>query len=236
MDELSRARALRGELAAALDRVPADFGGGSSVRKAQRLAWLICRYRLRHTVDVGVYRGRSFLPQALAHRHCTGGVAYGVDPWDAQEAQQHDQPAIAEELASWLARTDFDAIHRELSRLCDELGLGGHAVLVRATSAAAAATFAREGMRFGLVHVDGNHDAAIALADVERFVPLLRRGGLLVLDDVSWDSLQPARAAAGRRLRLVCEEIPPADDYAVYMRTRSPLAVWRLRRALARLG
>ena len=72
---------LRRELSHLLTKIPIDFGGGCSVRKAHVMAWLISRFQLKQSLDIGVYRGRSLLPQSLAHRLSGGGIAYGVDPW-----------------------------------------------------------------------------------------------------------------------------------------------------------
>ena len=223
-------------LSLALERVPSDFGGGCSLAKAYRIAWLIRRYRLESSVDIGVYRGRSLVPQSLAHRDYTGGVAYGVDPWSATEAGQEAEGELGMALAAWVDTTDFDELFVGVSRLLHELDLTTNTKLVRSTSAAAARTFAEQGLEFGLIHIDGNHDAKSVMTDVELYLPLLQPGGFVVLDDVSWPSVRPACAFLGQRLKRVFRHHGPADDYAVFQSTRSPIDAWRLRRALARIS
>src|SRR5436190_13237651 len=71
-----------------LDRVPGGLLGTCSVPKAFMMAWIIRRFKLQTTVDIGVYKGRSLFPQALAHQKYTKGVVYGVDPWSREEARE----------------------------------------------------------------------------------------------------------------------------------------------------
>ncbi len=168
-----------------LSRIPVDFGGGCPPKKAYAMAWLIRAERLRSSLDIGVYRGRSLMPQAVAHRDYTGGVAYGVDPFSNAEAMQNDNEALREKIRQFVAATDFERMYGEVLALRDSLGLAEHCRLVRETSEEAAVDFAQRGMRFGLIHVDGNHDTAKVLRDVQLYWPLLSRGGFVVMDDVS---------------------------------------------------
>jgi hypothetical protein len=204
--------------------------------KAYALAWLIREARTRASVDIGVYRGRSLVPQAVVHREATGGVAYGVDPYSKSEAIQNDREDLRERLHDFVACTDFDAIHDEVLRLRATLGLERHCVLLRKTSAEAAREFAGSGMRFGLVHVDGNHDAARVLEDVRLYFPLLERDGFLVMDDVSWESVRPGVEWMSERARTLFHVATPSInevDYAVFWNGRSVSRAEKLRRALA---
>jgi hypothetical protein len=209
---------LRAEIERLLDEIPITAGGGCSVRKAYTMAWLIRRYELRCTLDIGVYRGRSLFPQALAHRRCGGGVAYGIDPWSATAAEQHDTPQLRELLEKFVRETDFDALYDEVVAFRKRWGLEDHCVLVRETSQAAVERFERENLRFGLIHIDGNHDTEIVVRDVELYLPRLDEGGFLVLDDVSWESVRPAYDLVADSLARVHEHVDErtGDDYAVF--------------------
>ncbi|HTY42015.1 MAG TPA: class I SAM-dependent methyltransferase [Thermoanaerobaculia bacterium] len=210
---------LAASVADALRRIPVDFGGGCPPKKAYAMAWLIRAERVRASVDIGVYRGRSLMPQAVAHRDATGGTAYGVDPYSAIEAAQHDNPALRARLEEFLRTTDFEELYRDVLRLRSELGVEPHCELVRATSARAAEDFAGRGVRFGLIHVDGNHDTAHVLEDVKLYLPLLERGGLIVLDDVSWPSVKPAVELVSAQAELLFYESAPTVtelDFAIF--------------------
>jgi hypothetical protein len=63
---MSGTRRARAEIEDLLALAPSDFGGGCSPEKAHVLLWLIKHGRPAASCDIGVYRGRSFFPQALA--------------------------------------------------------------------------------------------------------------------------------------------------------------------------
>ncbi len=201
-----------------LAEVPMDFGGGCSVRKAYVMAWLIRRFKLTPTLDIGVYRGRSLFPQAIAHRVAGKGVAYGVDPWSAAEADESDHAELRDEIKAFVQSTNFDQICQDVSRRVLDFGLSQHTRIVRATSAAAAEQFAAQGVAFGLIHIDGNHDTEPVLRDVRAYLPLLQPGGFLVMDDVSWPSVDPAVQEAAAQAELLMRRVSKdkRDDYAVF--------------------
>lgn len=191
------------EISSVLDTIPMDFGGSCAVQKAYVMAWLIRRFRLRSTVDIGVYRGRSLFPQAYAHKKYTKGVVYAVDPWSSQEAREKDNPELFEQIEEWADTTDFEAIYRDVQRRAAEYG--PHCAIVRKPSREAAEYFKDKGVSFDMVHIDGNHDRDKALEDVEKYAPLLRPGGFVVMDDIAWESVRPAYDLCASRLSLVYE-------------------------------
>lgn len=206
---------------AAINEIPVDFGGGCPPKKAYALAWLIRAQRVTASLDIGVYRGRSLVPQALAHRDHTGGTAFGIDPFSNGEAMQHDNPALAERLRDFAVSTDSERIYADLLILLDRLTLQSHCRLIRATSSEAAKTFTAQGQRFGLIHADGNHDEARVMEDVMLYLPLVEDGGLIVIDDISWTSVKPAVEFVASGATLLFHESAPSVtelDYAVFQR------------------
>jgi len=206
------------EINTILAKVPIDFGGGCSVRKAYVMAWLIRQFNLIRTLDIGIYRGRSLFPQAIAHRIATSGVVYGVDPYSATEALENDHPTLREQIKNFVVTTDFEKLFQQVSNHTEEFGLSKYIQLVRATSSQAAVKFAKDETSFGLIHIDGNHDTSIVKRDVDLYLPLLQPNGFLVMDDVSWDSVQPAeqKVASCTHLLLRCVTPDNKNDYAIY--------------------
>src|SRR5688572_17741927 len=78
--------------------IPVDFGGGCSVLKGTAIALLIAELDLQRSADIGVYRGRSFFPQGMAHETFTGGLVFGIDPYDNVAAEQTDRKDIKRSL------------------------------------------------------------------------------------------------------------------------------------------
>ncbi len=193
------------DLTSLLDRIPTDFGGSCPLQKAYVMAWLIRRFKLQSTVDIGVYRGRSLFPQALAHKNYTKGVVYAVDPWSSVEAREQDNPELFEQIEQWADTTDFDGIYSDVKKMAEEFG--PHCVIVRQPSREAVEYFKERNISFDMVHVDGNHDRDKALSDVELYLPLLKPGGFVVMDDISWESVRPAYDLCASRLKLVYERV-----------------------------
>ncbi len=165
---------------------PADFGGGCPLDKALYLANAVVRNNMQCTLEIGVYRGRSLIPQALAHKR-TGGLVIGIDPFRRSSARELEAPAeYAAEIDNWLESTDFDAVYAQLSADLTELDLNPHVNLIRATSDDA---LPRVKNVLDMLHIDGNHDSVFVRRDLANYLPLLRKGGLLIMDDVDWQSV-----------------------------------------------
>src|SRR6266851_1848657 len=129
---------------------------------------------------------------------------------------------------------DSNSIAARAQRTCRQPTLR----LVRKTSVDALTYFKANNIRFDLIHVDGNHDARHVLEDVTIYLPLLRKNGFLVMDDVSWKSTHPAQKYVGSRLRFLMECVAPdlVDDYAVFWNCTSTLKTWFLRRRIHRVA
>ena len=63
---------LRVQIEECLRQIPTDFGGGCTIEKALIMADYIVSEHITYSIEVGVYRGRSFFPQALAHNSRAG--------------------------------------------------------------------------------------------------------------------------------------------------------------------
>jgi len=197
---------------------PVDFGGGCSIQKALTMAAFIKEFNYAKTVDIGVYRGRSLFPQALAHKLYTGGIAYGVDPYTKKDAVQNDRPDLKQLLDNFLQITDFETIYNHVSDLIRKNKFEGNCKLVRQTSGDAKDYFIHNNIRFGLVHIDGNHDTSFVLQDIHDYFPLVEDGGVIVMDDVSWTPVQPALKLLKSKSILVGEITNPQNDFAVLLK------------------
>ncbi len=210
MDELRR------QISDAVSAIQIDFGGGCSVSKGYLMAWLIRQYQITRSVDIGVYRGRSLVPQAVAHREFTGGKAYGIDPWLNAEVRETGNPDKQQDIDNFIDATNFPAIYREVDILLRKLNLEQNCELVRERSRDAISYFERKKIKFGLIHIDGNHDAERVATDVSLYLPRLDRGGFVVMDDVSWASVRLCYAAVSSRLYKVYQRLDAWNDYAVF--------------------
>lgn len=196
--------------------IPQDFGGGCSHEKALLMSLVISEFKLDKTADIGVYKGRSFFPQAIAHQLYSGGVVYGIDPYSSEEAVQNDRPDLQKELDDFVAMTDFQKLYDDVSDIIINYGYSSNSKLIRSTSYNAAVEFKSAKIKFGLVHIDGNHDTKLVMEDVQNYFPLLAEKSFMVLDDISWNSVQPAYSLLRKEMLFIDEFVNEYNDFALF--------------------
>lgn len=147
-------------------------------------------------VEVGSLMGRSaFVLLYLARRYKLGPLLT-VDPWAFDDCVQTDSPEGLKEVSGeWDFEVLGQGLHVHLApfvphdqahlRLPSRQGhqhyLSGAPILAQAGHAV---DFER---RIGCIHIDGNHDYAAVREDCELWLPLLKPGAWLILDDYVWD-------------------------------------------------
>jgi glycosyltransferase involved in cell wall biosynthesis len=184
-------------------RVPSDFGGGCPLAKSFIMAHLALTFDLKNYVEIGVYRGRSFFPMAYATQKL-GGMAYGIDPYDSAVAAEYDlEPEFGRQVNSFLESLDLSRIHEEVNRLRDELGFADSTQIIRERSVVAADVLGNRKVVIDLLHIDGNHDTRHVMEDIELYLPLVREGGFVVLDDTAWASVKPGLNRLKNKLDVV---------------------------------
>ena len=188
-----------------VEKIPADFGGGSPLSKTTLMVYLALENNLQNYVEIGVYRGRSFFPMAYAAKRLNG-MAYGIDAFDCETAKEYDlEAAFADQLNQFLESVDFSQIHEDVIHLRQEMALSINSSIIKQTSSAAIKYFRRNGIAIDMLHVDGNHDTKHVWEDVDLYLPLVRNGGLVVLDDIDWDSVKPVFDQLKEKHELVFE-------------------------------
>ena len=211
-----------------LSEIKIDFGGGCSLEKAYIIAWLIANFKLKSTVDIGVYRGRSLFPQALAHKRFSNGIVYGIDPWDNELARENDNKELKEAIDDFLDTTDFSEIGREVARYNFEKGFNDHCVLIQKKSEDAIAQFKDKNIVFDLIHIDGNHDTEMVMKDIVLYLPLLAKKGFVILDDITWDSVKPAFDAVNSKYSFLYKKRDSDDDYAIFWKNSNKSEIAQL--------
>lgn len=108
MDKIDRK--LYTDLKELLSEIKVDFYGGCSLEKAYIMAWLIANFKLKSTVDIGVYRGRSLFPQDLAHKRFSNGIFDSIALWDSKLAHQNDNKELRKAIADSLRKMNLSDI------------------------------------------------------------------------------------------------------------------------------
>ena len=155
--------------------------GWCSEAKAERLIRTILDHDLRSCVEIGVFGGSSFIPQALALRELGAGKIVGIDPWESNAALENMiDPANAE----WWSKVDLTEIYRGCLQLIRTMNLDPYCELIPAKAEDVHDRFGPGSI--DLLHIDGNHSELTSTADAERYLPKVRTRGFIFFDDVSW--------------------------------------------------
>ncbi|NGY37441.1 class I SAM-dependent methyltransferase [Flavobacterium sp. XN-5] len=196
--------------------IPTDDGGGCSHQKALLMSVLIAKFKIKRTADIGVYRGRSLFPQVIAHKLYSKGIAFGIDPYSKDAAIQFDKPELQHILDEFILNTDFNELYERVSEIIESNKYQEHCMIVRKKSTDAVSEFINKKIKFGLIHIDGNHDAKFVMEDVHNYLPLLEDKSFIVLDDVSWNSVKPAYSLLKNEMILIDEFIYENNDFALF--------------------
>lgn len=197
-------------------RIVSDFGGGSSLNKVNLMAALTFCFDIDVTLDIGVYRGKSLFPQALAHKFKKQGIVLGIDPYSNSHAVQTDRKDIEKQLFEFAQNTNFEEIYNTVQKLISQQELTKFAKIIRLPSDDAVSYVAENFLNVGLIHIDGNHDTKHVMNDVLNYSPLIKSKGFIVLDDASWSSVVPAYNYLKDKMVLVGEVCKRNDDFALF--------------------
>lgn len=150
--------------------------------KASILIDLIYLTNAKNVVEIGVWGGKSLVPMAIALKH-TEGKIYGIDPWSIEESTI----GMVGVHKDWWGSVDHEGIYQELVYNLKKLRLNSFVELIRESSEDAKAI-----EHIDLLHIDGNHSQETSLFDVMKWAPMVRKGGIIVFDDLNWESTRKA--------------------------------------------
>jgi predicted O-methyltransferase YrrM len=165
-----------------------DKGGWCHQEKRLFFHDLILTYNLKTAVEIGVYKGSSLLACAEAIEFMNGTIT-GIDPWFVD--------SFVNEFYNWTkeARDKFlnevlkgqptlDKMYVDLLKIIQDNRLESIIKLIRAKSEDCVSLFKPGSL--DLLHIDGNHDMEYVVKDVVNYLPLVKNGGFVVMDDISW--------------------------------------------------
>lgn len=190
--------------------------GWCGPEKALALYRLVRDNDARVCVDVGVFAGKSCLSMAFACKEKKSGIVVAVDAWekglctfDADEAARN----------WWSTNVDLELIYRKFLTEMVATETSPYIRVLRMSSWNAS-RFVDEPI--DVLHIDGSHDEFSSSCDVCYWLPRLRVGGHVCLDDYDWASLQ----TAVKLTRKCCDEIQIVNTEeshsAIYRKVREP--------------
>jgi predicted O-methyltransferase YrrM len=177
--KLHKTRAENGFKSKVLEDIQ-QLDGWCSHFKASTLMELVWFVQPQVVVEIGVFGGKSLVPMAFALEDLgRGGIVYGIDPWSANSSAE----GMDDIHKDWWSSLDHGSILRKLQSKIGQFSLNKYIQLIQETSADAP-----EIPNIDILHIDGNHSDGASYLDVIKWVPLVRRGGMIVFDDITWDT------------------------------------------------
>jgi hypothetical protein len=160
--------------------------GWATVKKCQMLAASVIALQPETSIIIGVWGGRDTFALGLAHKFIGKGRVMAIDPW-ASVASAQGQTTNADK--QWWANIDHELVYNDFLKNRTELGLNDTVLVYRMIS-----DYADVPKRIdGVLVVDGNHGPN-AITDVDRFVPSVATGAVVLLDDKNWSGGYVAKA------------------------------------------
>ena len=162
--------------------------GWCTAEKALNFIDLVLEVKPDVCVDIGTYGGRSLFPVASALKFLGKGIVIGIDPWDKIECLKHFEPTEDPRHVDWWSKVDFNSIYRSFIVMLQRYNLEKYCKVIKATSEKAAPQIDT----IDILYIDGNHAEHMVTRDVQLYLPKIRIGGYIWLNDTTWTATQPA--------------------------------------------
>ncbi len=194
------------------------------------MAYLI-KYRMLKTfVEIGVYKGKSFLPLACVIKQ-NKGLSIGIDPYISSCAREYD---IDEDkqiiIDKFIDSIDFEQIYKEVLEKKETFELSSGCIIIRETSENAYEYLKDVKLEIDMLHIDGNHDISYVELDAKKYIPMVRDNGFVIFDDIDWDSVNTVYKKYKEQLITVFE----CDTFAILLKGAKTLANIDMARMLKR--
>lgn len=184
-----------------------SFKGWCSYEKACHMRKVIEDLQAKYCVEIGVFGGRSLIPQAVQLK-AQNGVIIGIDAFSNDIAIEQDTSIHKD---SWTIMPIAEA-KAACEQAIKDYGLEKNCFLIQAPSNKIHSFLVPE---IDVLHIDGSHVASKALEDVYNWVHKLRKGGVLYFDDLDWESTIPAQLL----LNTILKKIDVVSNCGVYVKT-----------------
>lgn len=183
--------------------------GWCSEKKATILMDLVLRAKPSVIVEIGVYGGKSLVPMACALKTNRKGVIYGIDPWDNLASLEGVEN---ESNIGYWSTVPLEEIMQSLISKIKQFDLTDQIRLIRDTSLNVDPI-----PHIDILHIDGNHSDVTSYIDVTKWVPLVKSGGWIIFDDMTW--YENGKFTTGRAVEWLnthCHKFAEFQDNCVW--------------------
>lgn len=199
---------IRGELRQAA----AQLEGWCPDHKARQMAMHVLKVKPATVVEIGVFGGKSLIPLALACRKNGSGTVWAIDPWESDAALENYPEGDPNR--HWWSQQNLEKVYSQFVRYLHANDLSPWVRILRGRAEDVHWSFHR--LPIDILHVDGNHSTETACRDVRLWLPLVRPGGWIWMDDVNWESVKPACALVDCSCRIVLDSPSGGSHWRLY--------------------
>jgi predicted O-methyltransferase YrrM len=167
-----------------------DEGGWCFDEKRDMIHNLVKTTYSKVCVEIGVYKGSSLFSFAEVLEEI-GGKITGIDPWSF-EMSKNDlwdkdyENYFYNELLK--GQETFELIYKDVCGIIESNDISKTISLLRKPSEDAFIEFEKESI--DIIHIDGNHNELNVSRDILLYLPLVKNGGYIIMDDSNWDSVR----------------------------------------------
>jgi predicted O-methyltransferase YrrM len=193
------------------DQFP-KMGGWCDPEKGFQIGKLVLDTKPQRIAEVGVFEGKSTLALAYACKLNGSGIVYAIDSWKKEDCIDDENDANQ----GWWATLNMDG-HYE--------AFVGHTVRAQVVKNVQFCRMSSwDASRFlpdmDMVHIDANHAEWPSTSDVVNWLPKLKVGGYMIMDDVNWDSTQTALKFVQKRCKFIKKFELKESVFSIYQKLK----------------
>ena len=162
--------------------------GWCSEEKALSFIDLVLDVKPDVCVEVGVFGGSSLFPVATTLKFLNHGIIVAIDPWDKIECLKYLDPLRDQHHLQWWGMVNMNYIYYSFKELLQKHGIEKYCQIIRETSEKAAPMVDT----IDILYLDGNHSEVVSTQDVQLYLPKVRHGGFIWMNDTLWTDRQDA--------------------------------------------
>lgn len=192
-----------------------DLGGLCNELKGNVIKSLVKKTNAKLCVEIGVFKGSSLLYFAEALQKTEGNII-GIDPYEINSLKNEIPNKEVSHLiynVLFKEQKTLDEIYLNLLNIIETNDLKGLITLIRDKSENYYKNIKNESI--DVLHIDGNHDEEYVTKDILNYLPLVKKGGYIIMDDVTWIGV---KNSIDKHLKSKCSLVSDHTDFFVYIK------------------
>lgn len=162
-----------------------SLDGWCSDKKCEMIIDIIKKEKPSIGVEIGVFGGRSLIPAAATMKFNNKGIMYGIEAWSNKIATEYYTSSANDD---WWNSIDMVSVKEKFFEFICKMKLLDTIKIIESDAALCSGIFSA----IDYLHIDGAHSVFNAAEDVIMYCKKVRPGGIIVMDDVNWNSTEAA--------------------------------------------